>query len=39
MKCIDQMPVPIETAPPINQYPAAVRPRDASTREAMSRAT
>ena len=39
MKCIDQMPVPMENAPPTSQYRAALVPRVTDTRDARSRAT
>src|SRR5258708_106248 len=39
MKCIDQMPVPIEIAPPASQYRPLVRPKEATTRAARFSAT
>jgi len=39
MKCIDQMPVPMENEPPSSQYRAAFVLREATTRDTRSRAT
>ncbi len=39
MKCMDQMPVPMESAPAVSQYALVRRPLDALTRAARSSAT
>jgi len=39
MKCVDQMPAPIDIAPPASQNHSTLRPRAALTREARFKAT